>query len=110
VGAYNRVLISDKEGHLHDGGDSVVVELNGKAVCKSMATYGKVSGSSGHAHGGGGMRKAKRSARDLHNWERRDEVGLESITHMEKCTEVVPIKMGDKLRVTANFDLVKHPL
>jgi hypothetical protein len=56
------------------------------------------------------MRKAKRSAQDLHNWEQRDEVGVESIAHMDKCTEVVPIKKGDKLKVTANFDLVKHPL
>lgn len=75
-----------------------------------MATYGKVAGPGGHAHGGGGMKKAKRSTLGLSNWERRDEIGLESITHMGKCEEVVPIKKGDKLRVTANFDLVKHPL
>jgi hypothetical protein len=104
------ILTDDIEGHLHDGGDLVVAELNDKVICKSMATYSKVSGSGGHAHGDSGMRKAKRRARDLHNWERRDEVGLESISHMEKCTEVVPIKKGDKLRVTAYFDLVKHPL
>jgi hypothetical protein len=56
------------------------------------------------------MKRAKRNARDLRSLERRDEIGLQSITHMEKCLEVVPIKKGDKLRVTANFDLVKHPL
>jgi hypothetical protein len=73
-----------------------------------MATYGEVSGA--HGHSGGGVKKAKRSARDLRNRERRDEIGLASITHMGKCAEVVQIKKGDKLRVTANFDLVKHPL
>jgi hypothetical protein len=67
-----------------------------------MATYGAVPAAGGHAHGGGGMRKAKRSE--------QDEVGLASITHMGKCEDAIPIKKGDKLRVSANFDLVKHPL
>jgi hypothetical protein len=105
-----RVLINETKDHLNDGGDFVVAELNEKVVCKSTATYSKISGSSGHAHGGGGMRKSKRSARDLHNREQRDEAGLESIFHMEKCTEVVPIKKGDKTKITAKCDLVKHPL
>jgi len=91
------------EGHLHDGGSSVDFTLNGKNICTSKAEYSaNATGGSmamGDEMGGmGGMR-------------RRDggHGGDETITHMEKCEEVIPIKIGDKIRVTANFDLDAHP-
>jgi hypothetical protein len=34
----------------------------------------------------------------------------ETISSISKCTKPVQIKKGDKLKVSANFDLDKHPL
>jgi hypothetical protein len=83
---------------LHNGGDSVELFLNGKTVCLSKAEY-TANGKSGMGMGMSGHKK-------------RDEpVKLgETIATITKCTKPIPIKKGDKLKVSANFDLNKHPL
>lgn len=80
---------------MHNGGDSVELFINGKSACLSKAEY--------TANGGGGMGMSHR---------KRDEpVKLgETIATISKCTKPIPIKKGDKLKVSANFDLNKHPL
>ena len=47
-----------------------------------------------------------------HKKSKRDEpVALgQVIESISKCTKPVAIKKGDKLKVSANFDLEKHPL
>ena len=83
---------------MHNGGDNVELFLNGKSVCQSVATYSS-NGSDGMGMGMSGHKK-------------RDEpVKLgETIATISKCTKPIPIKKGDKLKVSANFDLNKHPL
>ena len=77
-------------GHMHDGGDSMVAKINGKEVCSSKALYG------GPGHEG---KSASGEAWTM-------------INTMEFCKPNQPIKVskGDKLTLSGNFDLVKHPL
>lgn len=92
--------IINTQGHLHDGGAGVDLEVNGKNVCTSTAVYEKLAaGSKGH----GGMRR-----RDGPGSNHESGTG-EVLTRMTKCTDLVPIKKGDKIRTIARFDLVAHP-
>jgi hypothetical protein len=59
----------------------MVLYLNGQPVCTSVPTYGK-----------GG------------------ENNEQTITEMSKCTEGIPIKEGDVLTMSSEYDLAKHPL
>lgn len=76
-------------GHMHDGGDSMVAKINGKEVCSSKALYG------GPGHEG--------KSPSGEPWT--------MINTMEFCKPNQPIKVsrGDKLSISGNFDLVKHP-
>ena len=76
------------DGHLHDGGDSVALYVNGKKACESMAEYG----------GPGSVRTTK----DGRKWK--------TISAMGSCYEPVPVKKGDKVEIEASYDLEKHPL
>jgi len=68
-------------GHLHDGGDSVKLFLNGKEVCTSLPTY-KTGG--------------------LQN--------VASIVKMSGCYDQVPVTKGDVFTITTTYDIEKHPL
>jgi hypothetical protein len=57
----------------------MVLTLNGKFLCSSKATYG---------HGG--------------------DAGEEAITEMTYCKGPIPIKKGDTLTFTAQYDFSKH--
>ncbi|KAF1992389.1 hypothetical protein K402DRAFT_458795 [Aulographum hederae CBS 113979] len=106
------------QGHMHDGGSGVILELNGKMVCNSSAEYGIVenAGGMGGMDMGGGMKKRRVATptdvvrRDGPHGSHDGEDGVQTITHIGKCTEVVPVKEGDKVKVTANYDLVAHPM
>jgi hypothetical protein len=76
---------------MHDGGNDVEFKLNDKSVCVSEAVYAKSSDSAGGMGGMGGM-------------------GTSSITELAPCNAPIPMKKGDKLTVTANFDTIKHPM
>jgi hypothetical protein len=82
------ILKLKSDGHLHDGGDSVTLYVNGKKACESKAKYG----------GPGSVR----TTRDGHKWE--------TISSMGSCYEPIPVKKGDKVEIEANYDLDKHPL
>jgi hypothetical protein len=74
------------DGHLHDGGDNVVVTLNGAPICKSEAQYG------GPGH--------EQVQKDGEVWK--------TIASMSNCGESVRVRKGDKLNFVANFDLERH--
>ncbi|KAF1991969.1 hypothetical protein K402DRAFT_459181 [Aulographum hederae CBS 113979] len=72
-------------GHMHDGGTSMTVYLNDKIVCVSNATYGSgYQGSSSAA-----------------KWA--------TIAKMSDCSDSIPVKKGDKIKVEAAYDEVAHP-
>jgi Stress up-regulated Nod 19 len=73
-------------GHLHDGGIDMVVRINGKEVCTSIADYG-----------GPG-----------HETEANGEI-LKTISGMSLCSNAIEVAKGDKLSITANFDMKAHP-
>jgi hypothetical protein len=74
------------QGHMHDGGEDITIELNGKPVCVSKALYG------GEGHEG--LLNGKK-------WE--------SIRGMSICNDGISVKKGDKLSIAAHFDMEKHP-
>jgi hypothetical protein len=76
-----------RRGHMHDGGDGVVLKINNNTICNSKAIYGGDTQSTTSASG--------------KKWE--------TISHMAECHDVVKVKKGDELTVQANFDLEKHP-
>lgn len=89
-------------GHLHDGGDHIVLKVNDKVVCDSKAIYSKDTrgpGASGHSHGRRSAESPTRPAEE--NWE--------VITEMTQCTEPVAVRKGDNLSMTSFYDGVKHP-
>jgi hypothetical protein len=92
-------------GHMHDGGTSTDIFHNGKMVCHSVPIYAKSAASmgGGHSHGGHGRRQVQEpkgipDAEGLH------------IERQEYCTfpEGVPIKAGDSLFISANYDFDKY--
>jgi hypothetical protein len=74
-------------GHMHDGGQDMVVKINGEEVCTSKAEYG------GAGHEGVGA----------------DGKAYTSIRGMTTCDTPIKLKKGDKLSVAANFDMEQHP-
>ena len=80
--------IINAKGHMHDGGINVVLTLNGKVICNSRAIYG---GSESETVGPGGKQ-----------WE--------TIREMTQCTDAVPVKAGDVVRMSSVYDTGLHPL
>lgn len=77
--------IVSAKGHLHDGGSAMYMTIAGKNRynCVSTATYGHTVGSTGEA----------------------------TISDMSDCNhEPWRIDSGDTMRMTAEYDLKKHPL
>lgn len=81
--------IINAKGHLHDGGNNVLLTLNGKPVCDSQAKYGLDP-------------KATTSlAPNGKAWQ--------VITEMTQCTEPIPVKKGDVLQMVSIYDNILHP-
>jgi hypothetical protein len=76
-----------RRGHMHDGGEDVVLKVNNNTICDSKAIYGGDTQSVTSASG--------------KKWE--------TISKMTECHDVVKVKKGDELTVQANFNLEKHP-
>ncbi|KAF2669195.1 hypothetical protein BT63DRAFT_424927 [Microthyrium microscopicum] len=74
--------------HLHDGGEKINIFLNGKDVCETKAVYGSDSGSEAVVGGS--------------KWE--------TISSYIPCEKAIAFKKGDKLKMTADYDLTKHRL
>jgi hypothetical protein len=71
-----------------DGGENMVLKLNGAIICDSRAEYRAESVA---GHGG-------------------SERGMEGmISNMKMCLKSVDVKKGDKLSMEANYDMKKHP-
>jgi hypothetical protein len=74
-------------GHLHDGGQDIIVKINGKEACISKAEYG----------GPGATRKAK----DGTTWT--------TVREMTYCPGPLKVKRGDKISLEARYDFEAHP-
>jgi hypothetical protein len=74
-------------GHMHDGGSNIDVKINDKLVCDSKALYG------GPGHVG--------KLADGKNWE--------TISDMVTCSDGILVKKGDKVALSAHYDVVVHP-
>ncbi|KAF1985247.1 hypothetical protein K402DRAFT_464570 [Aulographum hederae CBS 113979] len=73
--------------HMHDGAISLRVQKNGQEVCVANAIYG-----------GDG------TAADI------DGESWETITSYTKCRDTIEVQRGDRLTMTAEYDLTKHRL
>jgi hypothetical protein len=82
----NGYLVSMR-GHVHDGGENIIMKVNDKEICNSRALYG------GPEHTSIGP--------DGKVWE--------TIREMTNCQYATKVDKGDKITVEANYDLVKHP-
>jgi hypothetical protein len=68
--------------------------VNDKFICASKAEYGtraEDGAKGGHGHGGG-------------------DSSIDTISGMGTCKGPWPVKKGDYVTVTAEYDLKKHPL
>jgi hypothetical protein len=74
-------------GHMHDGGSNIEVKVNDKLACDSQAIYG------GKGHVG--------TTHDGKTWQ--------TIGDMKTCPEGVVVRKGDKISMSANYDLEAHP-
>jgi hypothetical protein len=79
--------IFNMQAHVHDGGISVGLKLNGKQVCTSKAIYGGDKGT---------------ASLDGAKWE--------TIQAYEPCPKAIDLKVGDQLLVDALYDLKAHRL
>jgi hypothetical protein len=75
-----------RRGHMHDGGDAVLLKINNHTICESKATYG---GGTFSKKGGEGT------------WD--------TISRMGECHEPIRVRKGDGVVVEARFDLGMHP-
>jgi hypothetical protein len=74
--------------HIHDGGVNIKVFVNKKEVCEAKAIYGDDGGTT--------------NAPDGKKWQ--------TITGYTPCDTPVPVKRGDKVYMTSEYDLTKHRL
>ena len=71
---------------MHDGGTSIVILLNDKAVCESQAIYGT-------------KMKATDGGKD---WT--------TISQMTDCEREFDVKKGDKIKLLVKYDEIAHPV
>jgi hypothetical protein len=74
-------------GHMHDGGVSLSAFVNNKQVCRSEASYGLAGG---------------KLIIEGKEWT--------TISKMSECVEPIAVKVGDSVRIEAEYDHVTHPL
>jgi hypothetical protein len=89
-------------GHMHDGGVSTDIFLNGKMICHSVAKYSKgAKAAEGHSHGGHTRRQSMGTP----------DANVEHIESQDYCTfpEGQAVKAGDTFHLGANYDFKKYP-
>ncbi|KAE9991312.1 hypothetical protein EG327_000153 [Venturia inaequalis] len=74
-------------GHMHDGGEYIDLKVNDELACNSLAVYG------GKGHVG----------------KNADGKVWETIGDMKTCPEGVVVKKGDRISMSASYDLAAHP-
>jgi len=72
-------------GHLHDGGENIVLSLNGQEICNSKAHYGE---------------RPEYVAEGSVNPNKQGKWA--TISDMDICQILKPVKKGDKLSIVAN--------
>lgn len=72
---------------MHDGGVNVLIYLNGKEACNSKAIYGGETRSSKDATGH----------------------AQETLAGQADCPNMIKVVKGDKLNISAFYDLELHP-
>lgn len=77
------------QGHLHEGGVSIYLLLNGNIMCQYRATYGDAS-------------YAVMATNDGKKWE--------TISSMSDCSDPIVVKKGDYLKMERIIHTHKHPL
>jgi hypothetical protein len=80
--------------------------VNEKTACTSDAIYGGGSDyvKSVPMAGMPGMSGGSSSDKDANG------KAFATISHMTECTDPIEIKKGDKITLSANYDLITHPL
>jgi hypothetical protein len=75
--------------------------INDRYVCSSEAIYGtrSESGSGMGSHGHESMGEMESSS-----------ANIKTISSMTMCKGPIPVKKGDTMKMTAEYDLSKHPL
>jgi hypothetical protein len=110
-------------GHLHDGGSHLTIDVDGKEVCDSVATYSKTNGTSGMGGMGGmggmaaGGKKIVEVEEELAsiNLKKRDGPHLngEHISAMSPCAGKTmgldKVKKGQTWKITGFYDYDKYP-
>jgi len=120
---HSKIWRSDKEalilqagGHLHDGGTSVDLYQNNEIFCKSDATY-STSAENAHGHGRLRSRYLQENPRDTVDLHARqldggtyDNTNIPHISAMKRCNfpQGRPLKPGDGLFISANYDLTRY--
>jgi hypothetical protein len=74
--------IFNVRGHLHDGGETILLKNNGKLLCESRPVYGG---------------------------EGKETGGWATIGSMGECNPPVKVKKGDELTIEAYYDFITHP-
>jgi hypothetical protein len=89
-------LVLKSGGHVHDGSTGADVFKNDEVICNSVATYRK---GAGHHH--------KRQIKADGSYSTAD---LEHISDLSMCRwpQGLPMKQGDLLYMTANYDFTLH--
>lgn len=115
-------------GHLHDGGQSVVLTVDGQVICDSEATYGTTSSNGtvkvGGMGGGGAMGAMTRVQTGLNRMvahggpEEGAMGGMGDVTKQEHIVAMSPcfgktiglthIKKGQKWSITGTYNYDKH--
>jgi hypothetical protein len=93
-----------QRAHMHDGGLEVTAFVNGKQICSSQATYGLAGGAT--IVDGKEWKTEVSSSRTLSKFHLMGH----SISKMSECTELIRLVKGDRIRLTADYDNVAHPL
>jgi len=91
---FDNGVVAGTGGHLHDGGVDVKAYINNNLYCDSTATYGS------------DPRYIQKSTKGMGG---QAKTGMQHISHMKDCHHPVAIKKGDKIYITAKYDLVEHP-
>jgi hypothetical protein len=103
-------------GHLHDGGTNLVLDVDGKEVCNSVAKYTKTNGTGamgGGAMGGMGAMKLVDLEASI-SLRKRDgpSLGGEHISSMSSCSgkalAINKLQKGQKWKITGYYDYDQH--
>jgi hypothetical protein len=111
-------------GHLHDGGSHLTLDVDGKTVCDSVASYGAANGTVAAMSPGAAMSRAVASVNRLAELENLDSKYLsrrdgpadvmkaEHITAMSLCSGktmgVSKVVKGQKWKISGFYDYDKH--